>query len=377
MNHKAVVRLACALGVAMGVFVPPAAAQQQQAPIVGDMIVRQEWNTGFFTKPDPVPSHRTRVQFRPRFEVESRSFRMGLGADISYSSDDNLAPKDVTLPLALIRDNYDSRSIRLDVAYLGLSLSPTLKIDAGRMAMPFHTTDMIWDKDLRVQGLSGSWSFGQAKTGEPIVRLSGIYSRGSHVFVDSVKTDGASTGDGVTVTGGSVDVGFGSDKRVELSASYLAFDKLENLERMIRRQNTRVNGLLTREYGVVDAVLRLRMSAPFPMQLAVNGATNRKADDQKNGVWVTFVAGSLVEQRLRAEYTYAKVDKDVTVAAYAGDDFFWGTGWQGHRAEIGFAQSPKSSFHIIGQMQQFKDSPTLAERTNWLKRLRLEARRSF
>lgn len=377
MNHKAVVRFAFALGVAMGVFVPNAVAQQQQAPIVGDMVVRQEWNSGFFAKPDPVPAKRTRVQIRPRFEVESRSFRMGLGADINYSSDDNLKPEGLALPLALVRDNYDSRSVRLDVAYLGLNLSPTLKIDAGRMIMPFRTTDMIWDKDLRVQGLSGSWSFGQAKTGEPIVRVSGVYSRGSHVFVDSVEADGASTGDGVTVTGGSVDVGFGADTRVDLSASYLAFDKLENLERMIRRQNTRVNGALTREYGVVDAVLRLRVSEPFPMQLALNGATNRKADDQKNGVWVTFVAGSLVQQRIRAEYTYAKVDKDVTVAAYAGDDFLWGTGWRGHRAEIGFAQSAKSSFHIIGQMQQFKDSPTLAERTVWVKRLRLEARRSF
>lgn len=364
----------------MGVFVPPAAAQsqpQQQAPIVGDMIVRQEWNSSLFSKPDPVPSHRTRVQLRPRFEVESRSFRMGLGADINYSSDDNLAPADVPLPLTLIRDNFDSRSVRLDIAYLGLSLSQTLKIDAGRMAMPFRTTDMIWDKDLRVQGLSGSWTFGQAKTGEPIVRLAGLYSRGSHVFVDSVKTDGATLGDGVTVKGGSVDLGFGSDKRIDLSASYLQFDKLENLEAMIRRQNTRVDGLLTREYGVLDATLRLRVTSPFPMQVVLDGATNRKADDQKNGMWLTFVAGSLIQQKIRAEYTYAKVDKDVTVAAYAGDDFLWGTGWRGHRAEIGFAQSPKSSFHIIGQMQQFKDSPTLAERTNWVKRLRLEARRSF
>jgi hypothetical protein len=236
---------------------------------------------------------------------------------------------------------------------------------------------MIWDKDLRVQGLTGSWGFGQNKGGEPIVRVAGLYSRGSHVFSDSLKKDGSSVGEGVTAKGGSVDVGFGLGKRIDLSASYLAFDHLDDLEAMIRRQNTRVNGLLSREYGVLDVTLRLRTDSPFPMQVVLDAATNRKADDRKNGVWATFVAGSLVQQKIRAEYTYAKVDRDVTVAAYAGDDFLWGTGWQGHRAEIGFAQSPKSSFHIIGQMQQFKDSPTLAERTHWAKRLRLEARRTF
>jgi hypothetical protein len=113
------------------------------------------------------------------------------------------------------------------------------------------------------------------------------------------------------------------------------------------------------------------------MQVVVDGATNRKAPDQKNGLWAALVLGSLRDNRFRGEYTYAKMDKDVTVAAYAGDDFFWGTGWRGHRAEVAFAQSPKSSVHVIGQMQQFKDAPNVAERTNWLKRLRVEARRTF
>jgi hypothetical protein len=113
------------------------------------------------------------------------------------------------------------------------------------------------------------------------------------------------------------------------------------------------------------------------MQVVLDGARNRKAPDQRNGFWGALVLGSLIDNRIRGEYTYAKVDRDVTVAAYAGDDFFWATGWLGHRAEVAFAQSPKSSFHVIAQMQQFKDSAILAERTNWFKRLRLEARRSF
>jgi Putative porin len=378
MNMNLAGRLTPPVGfVLLAALTTPALAQQQQAPITGDILIRHEWNDKFFTKPDPVPSSRTRFQIRPRFEVETNVLRMGLGADLNYAKDNNLEPKDIPLPLALIRDNYDSRSIRLDLAYLGLNLSTAIKVDAGRMMMPFRLTEMIWDKDLRIQGGSAVWTIHQGETGEPTARVSGIYSRGSHVFVDSADPEGSSAGEGVTITGGSLDLGFGSGKRVDLSASYLKFDKLQHLERMIRRQNTRVGGALTREYEVIDVALRFRTDTPFPMQVVVDGARNRKAPDQRDGIWATLVLGSLRDGRFRGEYTYAKMDKDVTVAAYAGDDFFWATGWLGHRTEFAFAQSPKSSFHVIGQLQQFKDAPIVAERTNWLRRLRIEARRTF
>ena len=379
MNINTAVRFTYRLGLILLALLPasPALAQQQkQAPITGDFMIRHEWNDNFFAKPDPVPGSRTRFQLRPRFEVETESLRMGLGADLNYAKDNNLEPEDVPLPLALIRDNYDSRSIRLDLAYLGINVGG-IKVDAGRMMMPFRLTDMIWDKDLRIQGGSATWVLHQSETGEPTARVSGIYSRGSHVFVDSVDAEGSSVGDGVTIKGGSLDLGFGAGKRADLSVTYLQFDKLQHLERMIRRQNTRVAGELTREYGVIDVTLRLRTDTPIPIQVVLDGARNHKAADQKNGIWAALVLGSLRDARFRGEYTYAKMDKDVTVAAYAGDDFFWGTGWLGHRAEIAFAQSPKSSFHVIGQMQQFKDAPNVAERTNWLRRLRIEARRTF
>ena len=377
MKKQAAARILSCAGLAWLVQAAPAEAQNKQAPITGDIIVRQEWNSGFFTTPDPVPAHRTRFQIRPRFEIETQVLRMGVGADVNYASDDNTKPKDVPLPLKLIRDNYDSRSIRLDIAYLGLSLSSAIKIDGGRMMMPFRLTEMIWDKDLRIQGGSGVWTIHQNSAGDPTARVSGIYSRGSHVFVDSKEPNGSSIGEGVTIKGGSLDLGYGMGKRVDFSASYLKFENLSYLETMIRRQNTRVGGSLVREYEVLDATLRLRTDKPIPIQVIFDGARNRKAPDQRNGAWATLVLGSLHDSRFRGEYTYAKVDKDVTVAAYAGDDFFWGTGWVGHRAEIAFAQSPKSSFHVIAQAQQFKDSPNLAERTNWVKRLRLEARRTF
>jgi len=378
MKIKAASRITrFALLLVSGLIGAPVFAQQKQAPIQGDILIRQEWTEDFFTTPDPVPSSRTRFQIRPRFEIETNSIRMIVGADVNYSTDNNLEPDGIVPPLKLIRDNYDSRNIRLDLASLGINPSPAMKLDVGRMVMPFQLTNMIWDSDLRIQGGSLQWTLVQGKNAEPTARLSGIYSRGSHVFADSKDPSGSSLGDGVSIAGGSLDLGFGSAKRFDFSGTYMQFDNLAYLETMIRRQNTRVNGLLTRAYGVMDVVLRYSTNAPFPIQVIVDGAHNHNAPDQSYGFWTTAVLGSFKDTRFRGEYTFAKVDKDVTVAAYAGDDFFWGTGWLGHRGDIAFAQSPKATFHVIGTMQRFKDSPNPLEQEHWVKRLRLEVRKTF
>jgi len=71
------------------------------------------------------------------------------------------------------------------------------------------------------------------------------------------------------------------------------------------------------------------------------------------------------------------VDKDATVAAYATDDFFWGTGWQGHRGDVGVKAGEHIAVHTIGQLQRFKDSPRIAERDHWVKRYRVEVRLGY
>jgi hypothetical protein len=81
--------------------------------------------------------------------------------------------------------------------------------------------------------------------------------------------------------------------------------------------------------------------------------------------------------RAQAEYTYAKVDRDAVVAAFNTDDFFWGTGWEGHRADLATKAAKNSSVHAIAQWQRFKDSPDPVIRETWVKRYRIELRTTF
>jgi len=95
------------------------------------------------------------------------------------------------------------------------------------------------------------------------------------------------------------------------------------------------------------------------------------------GLWLAAVVGSTRSRRLRLEYTFARVDKDATVAAYATDDFFWATGWLGHRGDLGVKATDHIAFHVVGQLQRFKDSARIEERDHWVKRYRSEIRVSY
>jgi hypothetical protein len=143
---------------------------------------------------------------------------------------------------------------------------------------------------------------------------------------------------------------------------------------MIRRQNTKAAGQLVLDYHVLDAVVRVSQGGDLPLQLVGDFCWNTAASDNRRGIWLAAALGSLKTSRLRGEYTFATVDKDATQGAYATDDFFWTTGWKGHRGEIATRAGDKTSIHFIAQLQRFKDSPDEDEQLHWVKRYRLELR---
>jgi len=92
---------------------------------------------------------------------------------------------------------------------------------------------------------------------------------------------------------------------------------------------------------------------------------------------VAAVLGNVGVSRASLAYTYASVDKDATVAAFNTDDFFWGTGWEGHRLDLATGTVKSSSIHGIAQRQRFKDSPDPVLAEQWVTRYRLEWRTTF
>ena len=349
--------------------------QQYSFKVKLDGLWREEWTADIFDGAGRFRNEdRWRLRALPRVEIGLNKVTLGVGGDFNWSSDKNYLPSQ-----AIIRDNYRSRDARVDLAFARWQVSNGVRLEGGRFEMPVALTEMLWDRDLRPQG--GALTLEAHDEGaRPRLGLTLLAARGSHVFDDD--------GVGLLLASGAGFFGAGEHGRVELRGSFLRFTGVEKLEPRIRRQNSRLNGLVFQDYDVLDAIARYRRDGGVPLQLVADlswnfgaGKTARAAGEaprkNRRGLWLAAVLGSTRSARFRGEYTFARVDKDATVAAYATDDFFWSTGWLGHRGDLGIKVTGNIAFHMVGQLQRFKDSARIEEREHWVKRYRYEIRLSY
>lgn len=357
---------------------PALAAAQDPAPVYQqgkrysvevklDGFFRQEWTDAITF----IENDRALGRLRPRVEFGFNRFLLGVGGDFVYGSEKNTTFLPV---LPLLRDNYDSRDGRLDLAFVRVEPSGWSRLHAGRFAMPVRLTEMIWDRELRPQGAALTLA---ATDRGPFKRLAvtGLGAKGSHVFPAGGAFD-FSDRETVWIASASALAGAGERATVELLASYVTFDGLEHVDPRLRRQNTRASagGPLARDYDVVDLVARYNREGRVELQLVADYCWNTAVDSANKGVWLAAVLGSTRTARASLEYTFARVDPDATLAAFATDDFIWETGWEGHRGDLGFRLREHYALHGVVQRQRFKDAPLVRERDLWLDRYRLELR---
>jgi hypothetical protein len=347
------------------------AAAQDQAPVYQEpkklrftleALARYEWTKDIFVNPTTTREESRFVSWAfPGLEANLGPFQLGVAGGFYWSDEVNDDP----IP-APQRDNFRSRDARLDRAFAKYEAS-WLLLEAGRFTMPIAFTEMIWDKELKPQG--GTLRLGLRDRGSlKSFGVTALYAKGSHVYEDETEM--------IALSAEAV-FSSGMDGSFQLLGSYVEFRDLETVEPFLRRQNTRApNGQLGTDFKIVDGVVRVRRGGALPLQLVGNYCWNTAVDEQNKGLWLAAALGSIRSSRARLDYTYAKVDRNATLGEYAADDFFWTTGWEGHRADLGFRVEPRgrASLHGVAQWQRFKDSPVAAERDHWQKRFRVELR---
>jgi hypothetical protein len=352
-------------------LIAPAAAQNQ-APVYQEpkklrftleALARYEWTEDFLAGATRVPSDDRFVSWAfPGLEANLGKFQLGVAGGFYWSDQKNYEP----MP-APQRDNFRSRDARLDRAFAKFDTT-WLRLEAGRFTMPIAFTEMIWDKELKPQG-GTLWLGVQDRGSLKSFGVTGLYAKGSHVFEDETEVFAASA---------EAVFAAGMDGSAQLVGSYVEFRNLDTVQPFLRRQNSRAtpNGLIGREYKVVDGVIRVRRGGALPLQLVGNYCWNTAADTDNQGLWLAAAIGSLRSSRVRLDYTYAKVDRDATLGEYAADDFIWTTGWEGHRADLGLRLEGRgrASLHGVAQWQRFKDGPSPAIREDWVRRIRVELR---
>jgi hypothetical protein len=164
-----------------------------------DALARQEWTRDIFVTATTTRNEdRRRFQARPALEARVGSLRLGVGAELNYSNDENWKTATGASP-ALIRDNYKSRDAMVDLAFADYE-GAWVRVQGGRFEMPVGLTEMVWDKDLRPQG--GAVTLGVKDRGAlKRAGITGLWARGSHVFDDRKTTVSMVSGNVVFRTG--------------------------------------------------------------------------------------------------------------------------------------------------------------------------------
>ena len=272
----------------------PAYQKGQAYRFAGDTLARYEWTRNIPAAGGAIDTSRYRFQLRPRLELTFGPVELGAGGEFNYSDDENdVAPAGESL--TIIRDNYRSRDVRLDLAWAKVTLGP-FSAQGGRFFMPIPFTEMIWDRDLRPQGGAAKLQLGSAASPARL-SLHGLYAFGSHVFDDEgdFRDPGLGEADPTSMWGGAAEISLGRAGESQLSVlgAYLTYDHTASLEPPIRRQNTRVAGLIVPDYDVWDIVARLTRGGQVPLQLVFDYCWNGAVSENNKGLWISAVLGAI------------------------------------------------------------------------------------
>src|SRR5262245_10699808 len=132
-----------------------------------DLLMRSDNVYGLAARED---IHRARVWARPGFDVSiTRWLRAGTRGSVALSSDGN------TDMIALF-DTVRSDDVSLHRLYLAVE-KDRWEIIAGKFAMPFQMSEMIWDQDIQPRGIFLSYRQ------DPVTFRGAVFHR-SHIHHD-------------------------------------------------------------------------------------------------------------------------------------------------------------------------------------------------
>ena len=277
-----------------------------------DLLLRSDNVYGLGARDD---IHRARVWVRPGVDVAvARWLRAGTRGSFALSSDDNSD----NIPRF---DNFHSDDVSLDRLYLAVE-KDRWEIIAGKFAMPFQMSEMIWDQDIQPRGVFLSYRLG------PVTFRGAVFHR-SHIHHDRS-----------TEAGGQVALRLPlpTNWTVEADAGFLGFNALDQFQPGMERQNSvqLVEGAV-RYQSAFELVIghfraNYRGSTRWPLAMDFSFVQNFGAAETQRAIEVAAEVGKIQKRGdWRLSYSFQKVDRDAVVGAFTSDDWWFHSDHKGSR----------------------------------------------
>lgn len=287
--------------------------------------------------PRPVESSFERAMARARVGViwEANEFiEMGAALKVNWSTQSNSETR-------FNLDNEMADDVPIDELFIRLNINEETSLLVGQTEFPLSLSSMVWDNDLRPQGVSAQY---RKQIGDfSAVELIGGAFLGNHLFGDSSRINAAQA---------AVRFGEGKKNSYDAAISYLDFNNLNDLARNnLRRTNSGTATRFAEDFEIVDVQLGVNIRwQRFPIRARLDLLKNVAASDKAYGGRVDLTLGNSIRQQgIEVGFAIQRIQQDAVVAAFNDDDWWFATNMRGFTNWVayGFNESLRGRFALF------------------------------
>lgn len=273
---------------------------------------------------------------------------LGAAAKVNLSSQSNTESR-------FNLDNERADDLSMDELYLKLLVGDDTELLLGQSHFPLDLSPMLWDEDLRPQGISlrHEIEFGSFNRFELI---GGIFL-GNHEYGDESR---------ISAIQAALRLGEGTAIAYDVIFSYLDFENLDELaQNGLARTNLRqANGNLLNDFDIVDLQLGVSFNhLAMPVRVRLDLVKNLEADDYDFGARADLIFGDSFEAGgIEFGVAAERIQREAVVAAFNDDDWWFPTWLRGYSLWFAYGFNDAVRLKLSGFTERRDDQPDYNKR---------------
>lgn len=246
-------------------------------------------------------------------------------------------------------DNEKADDVVLDELFLTVHISEDTELLVGQSAFPLRLAPMLWDPDLRPQGVSVRH---QVATGEfsALELLGGVFL-GNHLYGDESKLRAAQA---------TLDLGEGTRTAWRFSLAWLDFADLTELaqEGLVRTNLAAADGMFANSFRIANAQAGFTLARfGFPIRVRLDALRNVAVGSDGFAARGDLILGDSRQSRgLELGVATQRVQREALPAAFADDDWWFRTRMRGSSVWLGYGLTDSLRLRVSGFTERRDDA---------------------
>jgi Putative porin len=279
-----------------------------------------------------------RVAVRARLGVlwtPSEDIEIGLASKINLGTQSNSKTR-------FNLDNERSNDISIDEFFLNYHINTQTSAQLGQTHFPLRLSPMVWDPDLRPQGLSVKHKK-ELSEFNSLDLVGGVFL-GNHLFGDESN---------IKAVQAALNLGEGKNNSYNIILSYIDFNNLGDLAANgLRRTNlAAANGNFAHDFDNVDVQINFNFNQhTFPVRAKFNLINNLAVGEDDYGARADLILGNSIGRKgIELGVATQRIQREALVGAFNDDDWWFATRMRGTTAWLayGFNESIRMKAQVF------------------------------